>query len=784
MRPVPRLLLPAVLLLAALCTPLLGTPLLAGTASAATAATPSGSALTAHSRPRPLGLGRTTDIRLAPGTVGSRLARTTRLRAAAPAPTSALTTSASTGAVRTAGAASTWLVTYTGFSPAAQAAFQKAVDIWAAVVRSSVPIEVLADSKDLGDIGLLGKAGPSDFVPQSLSSRLADPVALANAKTGTDQDLGYEDIDATFNSNTPYFCYGASTDSAGCVVDFTTVVLHELGHGLGFSGTFDAVSGLGQYGFELSTGGYWTAPGGQRYAAAFDAFTVKSDSTIASQSMLSYAPGTSALAAVLQGGDGERTPTSTVAPNNGSVYWDGPLGKAAYQGRRPRLFSPKIWEPGSSYSHLSDSDFPPAGGDSLMTPSVGSESIRQPGPVMLGILGDLGYGVPARPGSRFTPVSPVRLLDTRTDATAARRVLGQGGTRDLDVRKAASGIAAVPSGATAVVLNVTGVTASAATFLQAYPGPVSGTGRPTASNLNLRKGETRANLVTVAVPPAGVVRLRNNSGSTAVVVDLAGYYSPGSVQGFRGLPSPVRLADTRASAVTTVGAGGTLRVDVTRSYRGVLSGVPSTASAVVLGLTAVNASRSTVLTAYPTPASGTAFPAVSNLNVAGPAATPNLAVVPVGSGSSVTVRNTSGTVAVLVDVAGFYDGATGGQLFHPIAPERLLDTRSGLGAPQARLGSATTVPLTVSGRAGIPAAATSVVLNLTGVAPTAGTYFAVTPAREAAPSTSSLNLVTGQTAADLVTVGMSGVASKQVWVYNQAAYADVLADAAGWFGPV
>jgi len=31
---------------------------------------------------------------------------------------------------------------------------------------------------------------------------------------------------------------------------------------------------------------------------------------------------------------------------------------------------------------------------------------------------------------------------------------------------------------------------------------------------------------------------------------------------------------------------------------------------------------------------------------------------------------------------------------------------------------------------------------------------------------------------------MSGVASKQVWVYNQAAYADVLADAAGWFGPV
>jgi hypothetical protein len=56
--------------------------------------------------------------------------------------------------------------------------------------------------------------------------------------------------------------------------------------------------------------------------------------------------------------------------------------------------------------------------------------------------------------------------------------------------------AQVPDEATAVVLNVTGVSPTAGTFLTLWP---SSAARPEASNLNLRAGEVRANAVTVAL---------------------------------------------------------------------------------------------------------------------------------------------------------------------------------------------------------------------------------------------------------------------------------------------
>ena len=56
----------------------------------------------------------------------------------------------------------------------------------------------------------------------------------------------------------------------------------------------------------------------------------------------------------------------------------------------------------------------------------------------------------------------------------------------------------------------------------------------------------------------------------------------------------------------------------------------------------------------------------------------------------------------------------GGGTFHPLTPQRILDTRTGLGAPGARLGPGGTLSLQVAGAGGVPASgARAVVLNMT-----------------------------------------------------------------------
>ena len=84
--------------------------------------------------------------------------------------------------VVTRGAASTFEVQYTGFNnrPEAQAAFQRAVDIWADHLASPVVITVRADFDGLGQsTGILGSANaqnyaddvPNDDLPRGARQR-------------------------------------------------------------------------------------------------------------------------------------------------------------------------------------------------------------------------------------------------------------------------------------------------------------------------------------------------------------------------------------------------------------------------------------------------------------------------------------------------------------------------------------------------------------------------------------------------------------------------------------
>jgi alpha-tubulin suppressor-like RCC1 family protein len=246
-----------------------------------------------------------------------------------------------------------------------------------------------------------------------------------------------------------------------------------------------------------------------------------------------------------------------------------------------------------------------------------------------------GYYSPGS-GARFTALSPFRLVDTRSTGGP----LGSGGTRVLDL------VNRIPTSATAVTFNLTGTDATASTFVTAFP---TGTQVPNASNLNLPAGDTRANLVTVAVGADRKVTLYNNAGSVNLIADLTGFYTPeyGSVF----VPVPLtRLLDTRVGTGTNgstlpVVGGQILSVDLGKAAQ-------LTATGAVLNITGVDATASTFVTAFPQFEN---LPAVgSTINLSAGQTAPNAAVVALSRVRGIDLYNNAGRVHLIADLVGVF----------------------------------------------------------------------------------------------------------------------------------
>ncbi|MBI5090680.1 MAG: DUF4394 domain-containing protein, partial [Actinobacteria bacterium] len=449
----------------------------------------------------------------------------------------------------------------------------------------------------------------------------------------------------------------------------------------------------------------------------------------------------------------------TPSPNLGATVVRGPLGVTTD--------SPEI---GFDISPIGEglATLSVAASTGLYTIDLASGNAELVGAVGMGTTDLIDLAVPgtmAAGASQFTPVAPARLLDTRESGTKP----AGGSTTQLQV----TGVAGVPANATAVVLNTTGTEATADGFVTVYP---AGEAQPTVSNHNLTTGQTRANLVTVKVGAGGKVSFFTQSGAH-LIADVLGYYAPPTATSGRFTAlSPTRLADTRTSGAK-LGVGGTVTVPVLGQQ-----GVPATGvSAVLVNVAGTEAAAPGFVTVY---ASGTARPATSNLNLEMTGSTAsNLAIVPVGADGSVTVFSQSGT-HIIVDVAGWFGDATskGGYsgLFVPVSPSRVLDTRSGLGAPTGALPINGSLDLTLAGVAGIPAfGATAAVINLTAVEAVHDGFVTVYPSGTPLPVISSLNVDrAGQTTPNLVgaTLGAGG----KVTILHQAG-GHLVADVAGWF---
>jgi hypothetical protein len=299
--------------------------------------------------------------------------------------------------------------------------------------------------------------------------------------------------------------------------------------------------------------------------------------------------------------------------------------------------------------------------------------------------------------------------------------------------------------------------------------------------------------------PAGTTSVRFRSsgwfGNPWAVRDVAVWSSEGStlpgpspaggppIQPAQGDPTGSgRLLDTRPGASTVdgqflgqgrVGAGQTIELQVAGR-----SNVPADAANVAVNLTVTEARGVGYVTVYPC---GQPRPLASNLNFTAGQTVANAAITSLGGGR-MCLYVSGGDPHLIVDISGTLTGESG---FRPMTARRLLDGRPGTATiDNANVGIGRSAPgsvleLQVAGRAGVPANASTVVLNVTATGVTGTGYVTVFPCGTPMPIASNLNFDAGYTTANAVItrVGANG----RVCLYTGAASAYLIADIGGTF---
>ena len=370
-------------------------------------------------------------------------------------------------------------------------------------------------------------------------------------------------------------------------------------------------------------------------------------------------------------------------------------------------------------------------------------------------------------GLQFIPVTPCRIVDTRNAAGAfGGPELAGGVARSFDVPQSGCGI---PSTAVAYSLNATVVPIQALGYLTVWP---AGEAQPNVSTLN-SDGRVKANAtITPAGTNGGVSVFASDA--TQFILDIDGYFVPAgtSASGLEFYPvTPCRVADTRN--VTGALGGPSLAANTARAFpvQSSLCGIPATAKAYSLNVTAVPHGSLGYLTVWP---SGQSQPVVSTLNAATGAVTANAAIVPTGTGGDISIF-VSDTADVILDVNGYFaPPASGGLSLYTVTPCRAIDTRNGAGAFDGTL----TMPIHAS-ICEPPATAQAYVLNATVVPTTSFSFLSLWAAGAAQPVVSTLNANDGAVTSNMAIVpttngGIDAFASNST---------NLILDIASYFAP-
>ena len=213
---------------------------------------------------------------------------------------------------------------------------------------------------------------------------------------------------------------------------------------------------------------------------------------------------------------------------------------------------------------------------------------------------------------------------------------------------------------------------------------------------------------------------------------------------------PNRLLDTRDNT------GGHLgRLAAGEVFHLVVAGageVPTSARAVALNVTAVSPQGDGFLSAWPCEG---VEPATSNLNFVSGQTVANSVIVGVGSGGRVCLRSSVAT-NVLADLSAWFDGSSP---VVPLAPDRLVDTRNGVGFANRKLNAGEVLTVAIRNRSGVSNDAGSVIANITAVAPDGVGFLTAYPCDQAMPGTSNVNFDRGRNVPNAVVTALAGSGS-------------------------
>ena len=263
-------------------------------------------------------------------------------------------------------AKSTFIVTYTGVPEIEMPAIQAALDAWSNDYASAIPIHVEASFTRQGFGGILASATPAKFFHGFKGAPDPDlwyPSAMANALAGKDLDPANPEIIIHINSTMAnQFYIGTDGNCPTNQYDLESILLHEVGHGLGFlsNDSYDTFFGYGSIDQPTPFDAYAQLPDGRRL------MDLPSPSVELGKAL------------------------------SDTLVWSGKNGVAANNGIKPKLFTPTTYQQGSSVSHLDEATFSSSGVDSVMTPNLGAgEVFHEPGPLALAIMADMFLKPPA-----------------------------------------------------------------------------------------------------------------------------------------------------------------------------------------------------------------------------------------------------------------------------------------------------------------------------------------------------------------------------------------------------
>lgn len=272
----------------------------------------------------------------------------------------------------------TYTVTYANFPPQAEIAFDYSCELWSYLLYSPVQIKINTFYYTFagGPLAITFSNGRRDFTGAIMDSTMY-PTTLGNSLAGVELNPGEYDMDIYVNGAYNWY-FGTDGNTPAGQYDFATVMMHEIGHALGFTSLAKKTGASGSLGMLLQSdfapaNPSFPWPDQDSLPGIYDRFI---ENNVGAQ-LDTFANPSNALGALL---------------TSNQLYFNGPLSIAANGGIRPRLHAPGTFELGTCILHLNESTYPNGHPEELMTPyaSAGYDH-HLPGPVTLAMLQDMGW---------------------------------------------------------------------------------------------------------------------------------------------------------------------------------------------------------------------------------------------------------------------------------------------------------------------------------------------------------------------------------------------------------